>query len=313
MTPETFAEWFRQQGIRVVRTESSYWAQSGPRVFQAFPYHWLICPDEDEIEQFLRQQRAAALRYSTPDTAPRGMASYHAVYDQPQYGFESLGHWARKNTRRGLHNCRIEPVSLQVIAEAGWSLQVDTLHRQGRAVKLDRNAWRRMCCSAAGLPGFESWGAFVENQLAASVIVFQMEDTAYLLYQQCLRDYLPLHVNNALAFTVTRDLINRPGIRAILYGLHSLDASPSVDEFKFRMGYQARLVRQRVVFHPKLEPFANPASVAVLRQARRFFPASAALAKAEGMLRFYLQGLRPLAEQDWPEPIKLLHNPHAVS
>jgi hypothetical protein len=67
------------------------------------------------------------------------------------------------------------------------------------------------------------------------------------------------------------------------------------------MGYTARPVRQRVVFHPWLSPLFNRASHTAIRQALRLRPGSPSLAKAEGMLRFYLEGQRPLHEQHWPE------------
>jgi hypothetical protein len=93
-------------------------------------------------------------------------------------------------------------------------------------------------------------------------------------------------------------------VRSILYGLHSLDAPPSVDEFKFRMGYTAKAVRQRVVFHPWLRPAFNPLSHAAVRGLRKWLPGSPLLAKAEGMLRFYLQGRLPLELQQAPPPLQ---------
>ncbi len=89
-------------------------------------------------------------------------------------------------------------------------------------------------------------------------------------------------------------------ITSILYGLHSLDAPSSVDEFKFRMGYTPQPVRQRVVFHPWLRPLINRATLATLNRLNRSFPGHATLAKAEGMVRFYLEGLKPLQDQQWP-------------
>jgi hypothetical protein len=308
MTPDTIAEWFRWQGNRVVHTTSSFWVQVGPRVLQAIPYHWIIRPTEEELTELLHQERAVALRYSTPWEMSQGMASYHAVYEQRSYGFENLGRWARKNVRRGLKNCTIEPVPLELIAQDGWDLQVDTLNRQGRHFKLDRSSWERMGRAAGDLPGFDGWGAFVDGSLAASVITLQVDDCAYMLYQQCLRQFLPRHVNNALSFMVTQALLARPGVRTILYGLHSLDAPSSVDEFKFRMGYTAKPVRQRVVFHPMLRPFFNPTSHALLKHACSLRPGDPILAKTEGMLRFYLQGLRPLEQQDRPDALNIEHS-----
>ena len=59
-----FAEWLIRQGHRVERTASSYWYDAAPRIFQSFPYHWVIDPSEDELQQLLRCHKALGLRYS---------------------------------------------------------------------------------------------------------------------------------------------------------------------------------------------------------------------------------------------------------
>lgn len=304
MNPEIFAEWLRRQGRQVRRTASSYWVDLGCRTYQAFPYHWLIRPGEAELNQLLQGQKAIGLRYSTFPDMTAGLLSYHAVREAGPYDLEALGKWARKNVRRGAKNCRVEPLPFSRLAKEGWRLQMDTLHRQGRQVKPSREAWSRLCLAAADLPGFGAWGAFVAGRLAASVLTFKMQDCGYLLYQQCLREYLAAHVNNALSFTVTRSLLGRPGIRSVFYGLHSLDAPVSVDEFKFRMGYAAKPVRQRVVFHPWLSPLFNGYSHAAVRRLLGWRPGSPLLAKAEGLMRFYLEGKRPLGDQDFPDVLK---------
>lgn len=309
MTPEVFSEWLRRQGHTVFKTQSSYWADFGPRVLQSFPYHWTIEPAEEELTELLKAHKALGLRYSTTMSALQGAASYHAVYEAETYGYENLGKWARKNIRRGLDHCSVEPISFERLAEEGFDLQIDTLARQGRKLDLEKDVWQTRCLSAKDLGGFEAWGALVEGRLAASVITFQMGDWCYMLYQQCHRDYLTQHVNNALGFIITRTMIERREIRAILYGLHSLDAPPSVDEFKFRMGYTAKPVRQRVVFHPWVRPFMNRASHVLLRAGLRLKPGQPTLSKAEGMLRFYLQGRLPLSAQTPPPPLRTQAGP----
>ena len=83
MNADIFAEWLRRQGHRVARTESSYWYDQGPRVYQAFPYHWLISPDDLEITELIRQHGALALRYSTPVRSEEGAISYHTYWTAP--------------------------------------------------------------------------------------------------------------------------------------------------------------------------------------------------------------------------------------
>jgi hypothetical protein len=303
MNIEIFAEWLRHQGHQIHKTQHSYWYDQGPCVYQAFPYHWVFNPTDNELSDFLKSGLVIGLRYSAPIEAHQGSISYHAVYDKPAYGLGNLGKWARKNVRRGLKNCKVKPISFERLSFEGFVLHADTLDRQGRKLEIDREIWHNRCMAASNLPGFEAWGALVDEQLAASVITFQMDNWCYMLYQQCRREYLRDHVNNALSFIVTKTMVERPEIDSILYGLHSLDAPSSVDEFKFRMGYFAKPVRQRVIFHPILSPVFNIASHNILKSLCRWQPGNATLTKAEGMLRFYLQGKRPLSQQPWPPPL----------
>ena len=304
MNTENFAKWLRLQGYKVIRTTSSYWYEIKPRIFQAFPYHWLITPTSQELSDFVMRNKVLGARFSTPINESVGCISYHAVLEETDYGPEHLGKWARKNVRRGLNRCTVEPISLNRLADEGWALQLDTLTRQGRDVVMTPATWRKCCLSAASIEGFTAWGALIGNKLAASVITYQMNDWAYMLYQQCDRKYLEDHVNNALAFTVTSHLLQQPGIKSILYGLHSLDAPPSVDEFKFRMGYTAKPVRQRVIFNPFIAPLVQPVSHSLLKISRKVFPTNSFLAKTEGMVRFYLQGKQNIYEQEWPDVVQ---------
>jgi len=302
MNAQTMALWFERQGRRVIRTESSYWHSEGVRALQAFPYHWTIQPEERELRQLLCDSRAICLRYSAPVESQQGSLSYQVIWQGASYGFDDLGKWARKNVRRGLRNCSVEPINFERLAREGWVLQQDTLQRQKRNLRVSPEGWRLRCLVAQALPGFEAWGALVQGRLAGSVITFQLDDCVYLLYQQCHREFLAAHVNNALSFVVTQTMARRPGVRSIFYSLQSLDALASMDEFKFRMGYSARPVRQRVVFHPTCAPLVNSATHLLVRAARALRPRSPVLAKAEGMIRFYLEGKRPLAEQTGAAP-----------
>jgi len=55
------------------------------------------------------------------------------------------------------------------------------------------------------------------------------------------------------------------------------------------------------VFHPWIPSQANGFAHNVLLKLLKRDPSSRFFAKAEGMLRFYRQGLRPLTDQEWPD------------
>lgn len=307
MNAETFAEWMRRQGHHVYRTASSYWYDAGPRVLQAFPYHWLIKPDEKAIRDLMFEHGIVAVRYSTPLDFPNGMVSYHVVLHKP-YELDMLKPQARNGVKRGLKNFNIEQISFERLATEGWILQQDTLARQDRLRSMTQEQWECLCRSAEGLPGFEAWAAISkDNELASAVIICRMANDFNVPYAMSHSRFLSDHVNNAIFFAVSRELLGRENVRGIFFTVQSLDAPSNVDEFKFRMGFEPRAVRQRVDFHPFLNPFANSAAHTLTRKLLEHAPSNPVLAKAEGMLRFHVEGKRSIAEQNWPKCLNV-HN-----
>jgi hypothetical protein len=301
MLIESLLEWIRRQGLRVVSTEASHWYEAGPRIYQAIPYHQVITPSQEELRELLFRQRAIGLRYSTGLDEPEGRVSYHVVNADKAYDLAQLPKKARYDVRKGLEYAVVEPTSFGRLAAEGWNLRQDTLKRQGRTGAETPAWWERLCTSAEGLPGFETWAAIHEGRLVAALLACTTGDCCSVLYQQSLTDALEYGVNNALTYCFTKEAIARPEVTKVFYGLDSLDADENVDRFKFRMNYVAQPVRQRVVFHPWARWCFNGVSHALLRAARRRWPEQSTLAKAEGMIRFYREGRKPLAEQGWPD------------
>ena len=206
MSSDIFAEWLCRLGHKIVITNSSFWVEIGPRIFQAFPYHQVIMPSQDELDILLTRHSAIGLRYSAPWNAPYGVASYHVTFTDRQYPLEVLHKKARHDVRRGIAAARIEPISFDRLASEG-GLRAETLERQGRMGAESREEWQRLCQSAKGLHGFEAWAAIVNGHLAASLIAFTSDDCCSILYQQSRTEYLPLGINNALTFVFTDEIL----------------------------------------------------------------------------------------------------------
>lgn len=290
MTVEHFAEWLRLQGFRVTQTESTYWYSQGMGVYQAFPYQNLIVPSTVEISSLFKKEKALALRFSSPPESDQGCMSSHLLCRDSNYGLENLGYRTRKNVRRGFRNCTVQPIEFEKLLAEGWDLHMATLTRQRRGRVRSQAAWTKSFKIASRLAGFEAWGALINQKLAAYMVTFLMGDCCHILDQKCDTALLNTNINNALSFYVTQTLLKRPDVREVFYGMESLDAPPSVTEFKLHMGYEARPVRQHIRFHPFVSPFLNSAVYSAARYAASMFPENRALSKAAGMLRFCLAG-----------------------
>lgn len=284
MNVEVYSEWLKRQGKRVVRSQSSLWHGEDFRSLRSFPYHVSIQPSKSELADLTNDQRASVLYYSSPATTNDCSGGYHVVLNRQPYTLETLRPWARKNVRRGMKNCTVERISFNRYLNEGWELREDTLRRQQRNAGDSEGKWRRRFESAADLPGFEIWAAIVGSRLAATLVTFRLERYCYYVLQQCHRLFLSQHVNNILTFYVTGAMINSGAFDTVFYGTSSLDAPPSVDEFKFRMGFCARPVSQQVYFHKCLSPFVNRASRFLVRRCVELRPASRVFRKINGLI-----------------------------
>jgi hypothetical protein len=270
---------------------------------QAIPWHLEVSPSEDELRHLLTANRLLAARYSSSLDAPLGALSYHVMFSGSRFDISSVNASQRGKVRAGLRACQVKQIPLERYARESWELQADTMSRQGQRNRVAEKVWKIACQSAIGLAGFEAWGAEVDGKLGAAMLLCTLGDTAVMIYQQSLRLYLPKKINSALIFKVTKSLASRPRLRKIHYGLHSLDAPPDIDRFKFRMGYRPYRVRQRIVFSHLVSPLVGNVTHNVVRALKRAMPGNSQLAKAEGILRFYIQGLKPAAQQSWPEVV----------
>jgi len=304
MNAEIFAEWLKRQGHQIYRTASSYWYNAGPKVLQAFPYHWLISPEKDEIHTLMLKHGIVALRYSSPSDSLTGKLSYHFVL-QKCYDLNTLNNKARNGVKRGLNCFKVVQVSFERLAKEGWILQQDTLLRQNRSGSMNQKEWEQLCLSAQSLPGFEAFAAVSGDEMAAAVIVCRIDNIFSVPYAISHCRFLRNHVNNALFFSFCCDLLKRNNVNGIFFNVQSLDAPSNVDEFKLRMGFEPKIIRQNVVIHPFIKPFISSSIHSLSRRLLQRYPSNYQIAKAEGIMRFYLEGKRPIKEQTWPECLKV--------
>ena len=307
MDVENFAEWMRRQGRHVYNTESSYWYDAGPRTLQAFPYYWLIQPSEVELRSLMISKGILSLRYSSPLEASEGKASYHIEIQSP-YCLDLLKSQARNGVKKGRGCFHVERIPFARLADEGWWLQFDTLERQNRLSSMDQATWRRICLAADGLPGYEAWAAITNGELAGALFVTRIDDVYCVPFALSRTKYLHKHVNNVLFFDTCCNLLSQSGVNRIFFTVQSLDAPESVDEFKFRMGFNAKPVRQRVVINPLITPLATRSGYQFLTWLARRYPGSNTIHKAEGMVRFYRLGKQPLSGQEWPDCVTRYKN-----
>ena len=291
MDAGAYAGFLRAIGHHVVTTPSAHWYDASRFFYLSAPPHRQYEPTTEDLRDVLRRLPCMGVRFAAP-LQGRGKLSYQIVCDNHAYGIEALSANVRSKVRRGMKRCHVGPVPFSVIATAGRRAHQDTLTRQGRDGVLAGEKWNRFCAAAADTRGFEGWGAWSGDVLAAFLVSVTFDEGVEFLLARSCSDELGAYPNNALIFHVTEEMLQTRGVPEITFGLESLEPVGPLDEFKFGMGFRRRPLRQRVVFHPVLRALLrqSPVRAVVRRWSERRGSETVFWRKAAGLLRFAEEG-----------------------
>ncbi len=287
MSPEELTAFFVGQGHSVVKTASCSWYNEyrQKRIYQSFPIHRLVAPGQDEIKEvFAKVPKAVALRFIGPIQS-RGQKSFIWVCRRP-YEIENLSANTRSHVRRGLKNCQIRSMSFEDLVTQGWEAHRDTAKRHGEAEPSSLGIEAKLDNCAA----YEAWGAFVEGHLAAYIVTVWVEDWVHILINRSVNAYLKFYPNNALIFSVVREMLSREGVQAVSYGLEPLIAADSLERFKLAMGFAKEPVCQCVVMAPRLKLLLNPVTAWPIAALANWLPKVPRLQKIAELYRITRNG-----------------------
>jgi hypothetical protein len=266
---KSLSSFFTQLGCQVIRLESGLWHSIGFRIYQPVIMKGPSKPSDLEFKT-LWEGGSLFLRYPTT-IAHCGISSYIYLVDDKNYDLDSLHGNQRKETRRSLRHCHVERVEISYLIKHGMDLVADTYLRQQRySDPKIINWWKRNLELSAENPLFEGWAAFVGTELAAFRVDYTYRGGFYgdVLFNR--KELLKYQAMNALMFVSTRDVIRRPEIDHVSYGIRAtFGDAPSLNRFKESMGYRKIEVEERIDIAPKIKPFFSTGLVC--KWGKRFF------------------------------------------
>lgn len=248
---KSLTDFLLKTGARVIPLATGLWYSRGIRVVEPVT---MKGPTDisDTSRQRLWDGGALFLRY--PVSVGSGYApSYIFIVDDKNYDLDFLRGNQRKETRRALRLCDVRRIEIEYLLKHGIEIIIDTYHRQRRYLDdaiLDR--WKKNLELSANNPLFEAWGAFVGKQLGAFRVDFTYRGGFYgdILFNRA--SLLKYQVMNALIFVSTREVIRRPKVDCVSYGIRAtFGESASLLRFKESMGYKKINVEERVDVNPK--------------------------------------------------------------
>lgn len=290
MRDRVYYDFYKAAGFKVYSSQSTDWCEIQRGMLISIPFHRLVQPTIDELEQVLDSSGAIGLRYPTSNDN-YGFESNLMFCRSAGYGFQHLLHRARNQVKKGQKYFTIKQVDFTELAEAGLQLNRKTCQRQNRDdPKTRQSYWEKFCEAGRETKGAVAFGAYYENQLAAYLIVLETATAAELIVQSSDSDLLALSPNNVLTFAVTQHYLGDLGMGLpVCYGLQSLEKTESLDRYKISMGYQPESIKQSFYFRESVRWLIQPE---VLRFTdwlqQKMFKKSYFLRKTCGMMRCYL-------------------------
>ncbi|HEV2688965.1 MAG TPA: hypothetical protein VGV35_10430 [Bryobacteraceae bacterium] len=267
------ARFFELRGREITESAGVLWYGVPGRIFISSPPQLLPDPEPADIRSLLRRTRGLGVRY--PSVKRPGLASGLYVCRNKDYELRSVQNGLRGNIRRGLENCEVRRVPLDDLLAQGLELNLDTMERQGHydAEFGEASQWRRMVEAMDQCAEITPWGAFVGDRLAAYAITCQEDGWLHILHRMSRLSDLELRPNQALDFTITRQLATDDDIEAICFGSIDLAAGPGLHEYKLGMGYEATAHNSVLELHPAAAPLLTSARfVGSLKSLRRIAP-----------------------------------------
>jgi hypothetical protein len=92
----------------------------------------------------------------------------------------------------------------------------------------------------------------MDKELAAYLVAVVVDGCCEIQVARSLNSALRFYPNNALLYTAVHNMLSRPEIKQIWFGVESLEGVTSIDQFKLSMGFDRSPIRQCVVPHPLL-------------------------------------------------------------
>lgn len=247
-----YAGWHEQIGQPVTLCRGRYWKSMARGFFE--PIHWMARLRSGEV--------------SRPATACWGFraslhedASGRANSALPMNLLSDLEHYTMENLpakrRTDLRKCRKTVSIVQLLPEAGagaragqgtgpaiyreqgYDVASSAARRTGVVGPGDRQQYQRTDVEAFPNQPFQIVIAgIVGGRLGGYVKAYAVEDVAYLFKVKIATEFLPTAIGTGLTFEFVQLCRRTPGIRHVVYGLHSPE-DPRLVAFKEGMGFKS--------------------------------------------------------------------------
>ena len=280
------ARFLELRGRRIVKDCGATWYAGPGHFLMSLPYEAMLNPDQKELRRMIRETGAFGARF--PSASWSGVESGLYVMRSRNYDINSVHETERPRVHHGMQCYYVRPATKAQLLSQGWSLNVNTMARQGRydAEFCDRRRWETFVEAAFACTEISFPAAFCGARMAAYMVTCREQRWLHILHHMSRPEDVAGFPNHALTYSVTSEAAGDDSLDAICYGYVPLCAEGSLHEYKLRFGYEMTPCRSAIQLHPMLDAMLNSGVArAAVRAARSLCHGVPKLATIETVLQ----------------------------
>jgi hypothetical protein len=256
--------------MRIIEGESCFWIEKRRHLWESAPAHRHIRLSAAEAASLFRLG-AIAIRYTC--NQDEGTPTYQYVWDDKNFGLESLHKDSRRNVRKNMEVCSFQQIDFELLAREGCAINRSVFARQDRQpedFQTDESKWIAYMKVCQSMPFLDAYGIFIEDRLCAYSLVIYCDDYCYTLHPYAHSEYFKFYPMNVLIYRIVKTVLERPTVRCVSYGMESYTPRPTLERFKIAMGCRKDSVGRRIVVHPFARPLFSGAGAWLVEHALRW-------------------------------------------
>lgn len=299
------------------------WLRFHKLALMRFPSHNVAPVSKVEERELFFKAMAPIISYTRLPEPDETANSILYLCRDKDYDISKLTVKNRNKVRRGQKRMAVRRATPREIGEKGFACYRDACARANLA-SITEEQFRAKWMNSSEESFREMWAAFTENgDIAALGEVWICGRWAELLSTQSANQYLRDNPNNALFYTILRDLMRREEIESVSNGSSSVQPNSKKDSlhhFKMSVNLEAIPVVRVIRVNPLLRFVFNPFTLAGTRMLESMFPNARHLLALRGAMELMMNagsqaafrgdeeddGLRPLETRD-AKNVAVLH------
>lgn len=212
--------------------------------------HTLTDPlDRNEIQRTLKANHLFFAKWTDQWDKDTPTEWWWTCCDTEDYSIEKVpSESARRNIRQGKKNCTIMRLTPDQVIKDGYSLFYNALKSyKVKEIKLPtKKKFQEKIESAFQFSGYEPWGAYVNDKLAAISTCLVLQNSVSLNETKSDSSLHSFNPNAILFFTLTQYYLTERNIKYVNNGSRTLLHPTNINESLIRLGFRKTYARVNI-------------------------------------------------------------------